>query len=100
MGWLKRPAVFLCTCAALSEAKSMFDDGLDRRPRVVLKVPATVVSQHECDVDHSFPERTRGLTFLECLEQIGFIACYGTITPDLLEVVEHQDKQGHWQGGE
>jgi hypothetical protein len=98
--WLKHPAVFLCTRAALPDAKSMFDNGLDHKPLVVLKVSAMAVAQHECDVDHSFPDRTRGLTFVECLEQVGFIACYGTIPPDLLEVVEHQDEHGRWQSGE
>jgi hypothetical protein len=65
--WLKRPAVFLCTLEALPEAKRMFDNRIDRTPRVVIKVPAKAVSLHECDVDHSFPDLNHGLTFLECL---------------------------------
>ena len=98
--WLKSPAVFLCTQAALPCAKRMFEDGINRTRRAVLKVPATEVLKHECDVDHSFPDCTVGLTFLECLDQIGFIACYGDIPQDLLEVVEFQDERLIWISGE
>ena len=95
--WLKGPAVFLCTLAELPNTKEMFDDGLDRDPHVVLKVAATAVAEHECDVDRTFPDRTKGLSLIQCLEQAGFIACYGRIAPDSLEVLEQQDSQGRWQ---
>ncbi len=78
----------------------MFDNGLDLELRVVLNIAAKAVSKHEYDVDHSFPERIKGLTFLQCLERVGFIVCYGRIAPDSLEVVEHQDERGYWQNGE
>ncbi len=97
--FLKQPAVFLCTTSALAYTKSMFDNG-HHIPHVVIEIPASAVAQHECDVDHSFPDHTRGLTFVECLDQAGVIACYGGIPPSVLEVVEHQDEQGHWQQGE
>jgi hypothetical protein len=51
-------------------------------------------------VDHSFPDLTNGLSFLECLEKVGFIACYGAFQPHVLGVVEHQDAQSHWQAVE
>jgi len=87
--WLKGPAVFLCTNRALPRVKAMFEDGIRHSARVVLKVPATALIEHECDVDRTFPAETYGLSFLECLKQVGFIACLGKIPADALEVVEH-----------
>ena len=95
-GWLKQPAVFFCTKPALESAKAMFDDGI-RRDGIVVRMSAAAVAQHECDVDHSFPQRTKGLNFLECLEQVGCIACYGHIPPDAIEVVERQNHEGKWE---
>ena len=74
--WFKRQAVFLCTQAALADAKSMFAGGPGLEPHVVIKVAAKALLQHECDVDHSFPDRTKGLTFIQCLERVGYFVCY------------------------
>jgi hypothetical protein len=99
-GWLKGPAVFLCTNRALYSVKAMFDNGLPKqRPRALLRVPASAIARHECDADHS-ATFAHGLTLLECLEQVGFIVCYGPIPPESVEVVEHQDEHGRWQAGE
>ena len=98
--YFEEPAIFLCTEDALPQAKQMFDTELQECRLVVIRIPSAAVVEHKCDVDHSFPDKTKGLTFGQCLEQVGFFACYGGIPPEYVEVYESQDTTWHWQRGD
>jgi len=99
--WFKTPVVFLCTSAAVDKVKKMFDTGLKKQDRCVMfRIPASEVVQHECDVDYSFPARTKGLNLVQCLEKVGCLACYELIPPGSLEVTEHRNENGNWEPGE